>query len=313
MRAAQLVEYGSETGIKIHDDVPTPEAGDGHVLVEVWAAGVNPFDWKLGDGLYREFIPLELPAILGGDCAGKVVALGTNVTGLEIGQSVYGMANAASGQGSFADFTIVKASQLVAKPQGLDFQTAAALPLAAISAWQALVDHMNIQAHQKILIHGGGGGIGSLAIQIAHHLGAHVATTASARDEAFVKDLGADEVIDFKTQDFSQLLKDYDAVFDTVGSDTNQKSYQVLKPGGALVSMVQPVDEARAKQYSVVYTQQSTKPTRERLASITTLVEKGRLKVHVDKIFPLEQTAAALTYVKTGHPRGKVVIQVKDV
>lgn len=313
MRAAQLVEYGSETGIKIRNDAPKPEVGDGQVLVEVWAAGVNPFDWKLGDGLYREFIPLEFPAILGGDCAGKVVALGQNVSGFEVGQLVYGMANATSGQGSFAEFTVVKASQLVAKPENLDFQTAAALPLAAISAWQALVDHINIQAGQKILIHGGGGGIGSLAIQIAHHIGAYVATTASDRDEAFVKNLGADEVIDFKTQDFSQLLKDYDAVFDTVGSDTNHKSYQVLKPGGAFVSMVQPVDEARAKQYSVVYTQQSTKPTRERLASITALVEKGTLKVHVDKIFPLEQTAAALMYVKTGHPRGKVVIQIKDV
>jgi NADPH:quinone reductase-like Zn-dependent oxidoreductase len=200
---------------------------------------------------------------------------------------------------------------LALKPQSLDYVTAAALPLAAISAYQGLVDHMNLQAGQKVLIHGGAGGVGSMAIQIAHAIGAYVSTTVNVADTDFVRSLGADQVIDYHNQDFASLLKDYDGVFNTVGGETNTKSYAVLKPGGALVSMVQPVDEALAKQYGVVYTQESTKPTPERLSKITELVDSGKLGVNIDKIFPLDQGAAALEYLKTGHPKGKVVIQVK--
>jgi NADPH:quinone reductase-like Zn-dependent oxidoreductase len=170
---------------------------------------------------------------------------------------------------------------------------------------------MNLQAGQKILIHGGAGGIGSFAIQLAKHLGAHVATTAARPETDFVKSLGADEVIDYRTQDFSQILKDYDAVFDTVGGETNTKSYQVLKPGGTLVSMVMPADEELVKQRGITYVQQSSQATAERLNEVGKLVDSGALKVNVDKIFPLDQAAEALEYLKSGHPKGKVVITVK--
>jgi NADPH:quinone reductase-like Zn-dependent oxidoreductase len=312
MRAARINGYGGQDVMKTVDDAPKPVAGPGQVLVEVQAAGVNPFDVKLGSGMYKNGIPLEFPAVLGGDVAGTVAEVGEDAAGFEVGQAVYGMANAAGGQGSFAEFTTVKAEQLAAKPASVEFVEAAALPLAAVSAYQALADHMNLKTGQKILIHGGAGGIGSLAIQIAKDIGAYVATTASADDTDFVKSLGADEVIDYQTQDFSTLLKDYDAVFDTVGGETNTKSYTILKKGGALVSMVQPADEALAKQYDVKYTQQSSKATAERLAKIAELVDSGKLKAEVDKVFPLDQAAEALEYLKTGHPRGKVVIQVKN-
>lgn len=312
MKAAQINSYGGQDVMQTVDDAPQPKADVGQVLVEVYAAAVNPFDWKVREGYMKEFIPLKFPAILGGDVAGTVAEIGEEVSDFTIGQAVYGMANSAGGQGSFAEFTPVNAQQLVAKPQSIDYVTAAALPLVAISAYQALVDHMSLQSGQKILIHGGAGGIGSLAIQLAKHINAYVATTASAKETDFVKSLGADEVIDYETQDFSKLLKDYDAVFDTVGGEINAKSYTILKSGGILVSMVQPVDEALVKRHGIHYIQQSSKPTAERLTKIAELVDSGKLKVNIDKLFRLDQAAEALEYLKIGHPRGKVVIQVKQ-
>ena len=312
MKAAQLREYGGESAIQLVSDEPKPKAAEVEVLVEVHAAGVNPFDWKVRDGTYKEFIPLELPAILGGDLAGTVAEIGDGVTSFEVGQEVYGMANAVGGHGSFAEFAPVKAEQLATKPQKTDWLTAAALPLAAVSAYQALVDHMELSSGQKILIHGGGGGIGSLAIQIAHHIGASVTATAAAKDIDFVKSLGAEQVIDYQSENFADIIKDYDAVFDTVGGETNAKSYTVLKPNGVLVSMVEQVDEALVQKYSVKYIHQSSKATPERLNKIAELVDSDALKVHVDKVFNLDQAGAALEYLKTGHPEGKVVIQVKD-
>jgi NADPH:quinone reductase-like Zn-dependent oxidoreductase len=170
---------------------------------------------------------------------------------------------------------------------------------------------MHLQNGQKILIHGGAGGIGSVAIQITKHLGAYVATTASAADADFVKKLGADEVIDYKTQDFAEIIKDYDAVYDTIGGETNKKSYTVLKPGGALVSMVEKPNEELVQKYNVKYTAQFTHVTPERLNAISALVEQGVIKPIVDKVFPLDQAAEALEYLKTGQPKGKVVIQIK--
>lgn len=311
MKAAQISGYGGQDVIKITADAPQPSAAKGQVLVEVHAAGVNPFDITVREGHARQMAELNFPATLGGDFTGVVSELAEGVTGFEVGQAVYGQASPLSGHGAFAEFTPVKATQLASKPAGVDFTTAAGLPLVSVSAYQALVDHMNLQAGQKILIHGGAGGIGSMAIQLAKHLGAYVATTARAAETDFVKGLGADEVIDYESQDFSELLKDYDAVFDTVGGETNAKSYKVLKNGGALVSMLAQPDAELVKQKNLNYTAQFTQVTTERLAKITELVGQGILKVNIDKIFPLDQAAEALEYLKTGHPRGKVVLQIK--
>jgi alcohol dehydrogenase len=308
MKAAQITGYGGKDVLKINE-IPKPVIESGQVLVEVHAAGVNPFDFKVREGMMGD--NLSLPATLGGDVAGTVAEIGEDVSGFSVGAPVFGQANAAGGKGSFAEFTPVKASQLVAKPDNIDFVNAAALPLAGVSAYQALVDHMNLQAGQKILIHGGAGGIGSLAVQIAKNIGAYVATTASTDQIEFVRSLGADEVIDYKTQDFSVILKDYNAVFDTVGGETNSKSYQVLKPGGTLVSMVQAPNEERVNQQGIEYVQQGTKPTQERLTAIAELAASGKIKVNIDKVFPLDQAPDALEYLKSGGAKGKVVIALK--
>jgi NADPH:quinone reductase-like Zn-dependent oxidoreductase len=309
MKAAQINGYGDNV-LQTVADAPKPPAGEGQVLVEVAAASVNPFDVKLSQGFYKG-ISLNMPAVLGGDVAGTVAELGAGVEGFEVGQEVYGMANAAGGQGSLAEFTPVVASQLAPKPKNLGFEDSAALVLTGVSTYQALVDHMNLQPGQKVLIHGGAGGIGSLAIQLAKHLGAYIATTAAASEKEFVTGLGADEVIDYQTQDFSELLQDYDAVYDTVGGETNAKSYKVLKNGGALVSMLEAPNEELVGAKNINYTAQQTKATPGRLNKVAELAEAGVLKPQVDKVFSLDEAAQAFEYYRTGHPKGKIVIKVK--
>ncbi|MDB5171079.1 MAG: NADPH:quinone oxidoreductase [Candidatus Saccharibacteria bacterium] len=311
MKAVQITKYGGQDAMQVNDSVERPTAVEGQVIIEVYAAAVNPFDAKVREGLVGDKFKLNFPAILGGDAAGVVAEIGEGVTGFEIGQEVYGAANALGGHGSFAEYTTVVAGQLASKPKSVDFVTAAALPLVGASAYQALVETMALQAGQKILIHGGAGGIGSVAIQIAKAIGAYVATTAASKDLDFVKSLGADEVVDYTSQDFSEIFKDYDAVFDTVGGETNSKSYQVLESGGTLVSMVAPANDALVAQYGIIYSTQSSRATTERLTNIAELVDAGKLTIHIDTVFPFDQAAEALEYLKTGHPRGKVVIQVK--
>lgn len=311
VKAAQISKYGGKEALKITTGAAKPTAKPGQVLVEVYAAAVNPFDLKVREGLVRQMAELNLPATPGGDFAGVVSEIGEGVKGFSVGQAVYGQAGALSGEGSFAEYTPVKAGQMAAKPNSIDFTSAAALPLVAVSAYQALVDHMNLQGGQKILIHGGAGGIGSIAIQLAKHLGAYVATTASSADSDFVKSLGADEIIDYKTHDFAEIIKDYEAVYDTVGKETNAKSYTVLKPGGTLVSMAEKPNEELVQKYNIKYTAQFTRVTPERLNAITKLVDSGVIKPIVDKVFSFDQAAEALEYQKTGQPRGKVVIRVK--
>jgi NADPH:quinone reductase-like Zn-dependent oxidoreductase len=259
----------------------------------------------------KEFIPLNFPATLGGDFSGVVTELGEDVKDLKVGDEVYGQANAAGGQGSFAEFTPAAATQVALKPKSIDFVTAAAVPLVASSAYQALVEHAKLQSGQKILIHGGAGGIGSIAIQLAKHIGAHVTATASSDDIDFVKSLGADEAIDYKTQKFEELLKDYDVVYDTVGGETTTKSFAVLKNGGVLVSMASQPDQDLAKQKDITAISQQTKPTADKLQKIADQIDNGAIKINVDKAFPLDQAADALEYLQNGHPRGKVVIKVK--
>jgi len=312
MKAAQINSHGGQEVLQVTADADKPKPKADQVLVEVHAASVNPFDWKVREGQVQKTAQLSFPATLGGDVAGAVAELGEGVTGFEIGQAVYGQANALSGVGSFAEFAPVAVNFLASKPKSVDFATTAALPLAGVSSYQALVEHIGLQRGQKILIHGGAGGIGSFAIQLAKHLGVYVATTATAEDTDYVKSLGADEVIDYKTQAFEEILHDYDAVYDTVGGETFTKSYQVLKPGGKLVSMLEQPNEELSKRYSVEAISQFTRVTTERLTKLAELVDQGAIKVNIDKTFPLEQASQALDYVHQGKHHGKVVLKVKD-
>lgn len=308
MNASQISDYG---GAEVHqlNEVERPNAGVGQVVVQVHAAGVNRFDWKLREGLMKS-IPLQFPAILGGDVSGVVADVGTNVKRFSLGDEVYGSANAARGAGSFAEYVAVSANQLAYKPKSLSHIEAGGLPLAGSSAYQAIVEHLGVAAGQKVLIHGGAGGIGSHAVQIAKHLGAYVATTVSARDAEFVEKLGADEVIDYRTESFEEKLRKYDAVLDTVGGATTIASLKVLKPGGKLASMALYGALEGADDHDVEVIPVAAKATTARLEALAKLVDEGPLTVTVDKTFPLAQAGEALTYLHTGHPRGKVVITV---
>lgn len=294
--------YGSDA-VEINNETPKPPISKGNVIVEVHAAGVNPIDWKLREGYLQPMAPLQFPTTLGGDFSGAVV---------ETGEEVYGSAIIlGGGSGSFAEFAAAKAENTAPKPKTVSHTEAAALPLTGVSALQALTEHIKLSKNQKILIHGGAGGIGTMAIQIAKHVGAYVATTATGDGLTYVKELGADEAIDYKKQRFEDIVQNYDAVFDTVGGDTYTRSFPVLKNGGVIVSMLEQPNEALLKQYGVNAVAQATHVTTERLAKLTELVDTGALKVHIDKIFPLDQAGEALTYLQTGHPRGKVVISIR--
>ena len=312
MKAAQIKKYGGGEVVEINKSAPKPTVSRGQLLVEVHAAGVNPIDWKIREGYMQQMVPLQFPATLGGDFSGVVVEVGEGVSGFKKGGEVYGYASIlSSGSGSFAEFASADAKATARKPKNINHVEAAALPLTGVSAWQALVDHIGLSRGKNILIHGGAGGIGSIAIQLAKHLGAYVATTVSARDIQYVKELGADEAIDYKNQSFVDMVHNYDAVHDTVGGEMYVKSFKVLKKGGIIVSMLEQPRPELMEQYGVTAIGQFTQVNSERLSKLAELVDKRVIKVHVDRTFSLEQAGEALAYLQKGHPRGKVVLKIK--
>jgi NADPH:quinone reductase-like Zn-dependent oxidoreductase len=312
MKAAQISKYGGSEVLEINKNAPKPALSAGRVLVEVYAAGVNPVDWKIRQGYMAKMASLQFPATLGGDFSGVLQEVGAGVSNFKKGDEVYGRDGLpGSGTGSFAEFISVDAKVMARKPKNVNHVEAAALPLTGVSALQALSEYIGVSKGKKILIHGGAGGIGTVAIQLAKHLGAYVATTASDKDMAYVKELGADEVIDYKKQSFEDAIHDYDAVYDTVGGETYTRSYRVLKKGGIIVSMLEQPNSELMKRHGVKAIGQFTQANSERLAKLADLVEKGNIKVHVDKTFPLEKAREALDYQQQGKARGKVVIKIK--
>ena len=312
MKAAQINEYGHADAVKVQETVK-PSAGVGQVLVEVHASSINPFDTMIREGYLKEMIPLKLPVTLGGDIAGIVAEVGQDVVNLKVGDRVFGQANAVAGNsGAFAEFAVTKAEQVGPMPRNIDFTDAAAIVLVGLSAYQVIYEHIKLTSGQKILIHGGAGGIGSIAIQIAKNLGAYVATTATGDGLEFVKTIGADVVIDYKTQKFEEIINNYDAVFDTVGDDTFERSFLVLKKGGVLVSMIAQPNEQLANQYEVVNLYQSTHTSTEQLAGLAKLIDDDVVKVHVDKVFSLDQIQQAFEAREAGTIKGKVAINIKD-
>lgn len=311
MKAAQINKYGAGDAVEINQNAADPILSAGKILVQVRAAGVNPIDWKIREGYLSQMLPLKFPATLGGDFSGIIKELGEGVSGMKPGDSVYGQASIlAGGSGSFAAFATADAKTVSLKPDKLSFGEAAALPLAGASALQAITEHINLQKGQKILIHGGAGGIGSYAVQIAKHLGAFVATTSLREDEEYLKKLGADQTIDYQNETFENILQNYDAVFDTVGGDAYLKSFPVLKKDGIILSMTEQPKAELTSKYHVKAVAQATEINQARLEKLTELVERGILRVFVSKTFPLAEAAAALGYLKTKHSRGKIVIEI---
>jgi alcohol dehydrogenase len=323
MKAAQIKTYGDSELVEINPNAPSlNDPSEAMVLVTVKAAGVNPSDWKTREGFFKEMVPLQFPATLGSDFSGVIEKVGervsssTSISDLKLGDEVYGQAGAfAGGSGAFAEMALAKADTIAHKPKTLTHEEAACLPLVGVSAWQALVETMRLTNGQKILIHGGAGGIGSIAIQLAKHHGAYVATTVSTNDIQFVKEeLGADEAIDYKTQTFEDVLpRDFDAVFDTVGGETYTRSFKVLKRGcgGIIVSMLeQPVQELM-DQFGVKAVFLFSQTNRERLTKLAEWVDQNNIRVNVERTFPLDEARAALDYQRDVHPRGKIVLAMQ--
>lgn len=311
MLTAQINKYGSPDVIEIID-IEKLKPDPGQVLVKVYASSVNPFDAKLRSGMMAKVIPLKFPLTLGGDFAGVVSEVGEGVSGFAVGNKVYGSANALSGaSGAFAEFAATPASQIALMPKRTDFNQAAAVVLTGVSAVQAFIEHIKLQQGQKILIHGGAGGIGTIAIQIAKALGAYVATTATRDGIEYVKKLGADYVIDYERRHFEELISDYDAVFDTVGGEIFEKSFTVLKKGGVIVSMVAKDEKNLAQGRGVTVISQFTKVTTEHLNMLSNFIDKNNVVPHIDKVFSFDRIREAFEYKEKEEVLGKVVIEIK--
>ncbi|GAB3823899.1 NADP-dependent oxidoreductase [Hymenobacter jeollabukensis] len=331
MKAFLVTRYGKNEPLQLTETPPpTPQADE--VLIEVHAASVNQLDSKIRDGEFKLILPYKPPFGLGHDVAGTVVAVGARVSRFRVGDAVYARP-ADFHIGTFAELIAVPEADVAHKPRNLTMAEAAAVPLVGLTAWQALVERAQLRPGQKVFIQAGSGGVGTVAIQLAKHLGAFVATTTSAANAELVRRLGADVVIDYKTQDFEALLSDYDVVLNSQDAKTLEKSLRILKPGGVVVSISGPPDGAfaqeaglpwyvrvvaqllsfsirrKARQLGVRFTFLFMKANGQQLEQLTQLLESGIIKPVVDKTFPFAQTNEALAYVETGRAKGKVVVK----
>jgi alcohol dehydrogenase len=332
MQAFVVERYGNNEGVRAIE-LPEPAVGERDVLVRIHAASVNPVDFKIREGKLKPVLRYRLPFVLGSDLAGEVVRVGARVRDFKPGDAVYGRANKMR-IGTFAEYIAISEDDIALKPDSLDMVAAAAIPLAGLTAWQAFVDQYKLRRGQRVLIHAGSGGVGTLAIQIAKHLGAFVATTTSTANVGWVKSLGADEVIDYRKQDFARELSGYDLVLDTLGGEALEKSFDVLKPGGTIISISGPPDPAFAKEIGanfvvslamrllsrkvrqlaerrrMHYSFFFMRPSGKQLRKLAALVDAHELRPIVDRVFPFEETKAALDYVEAGHAKGKVVVRM---
>lgn len=308
MKAVILSAYATPVTVA---DIALPTLLDDSVMVEVHASSVNPVDNLIRAGYLKAMLPLALPYTVGNDVSGVITAVGRGVTRFKVGDAVFARPQSMQ-SGTFAEYVVVKEQDAANKPANLSHEQAASLPLVALTAWQALVSKAKLQAGQKVLVHAGSGGVGSIAIQIAKHLGATVVATTSTANVAMVKSLGADQVIDYKTQDFTELVKDCDVVLDTMGGNTRTKSLGVLKKGGYLISVIAPADTSGlAEQLGVRSEVFFMWASGEQLATIGGLVERGVIKPVVDRVFLLDDAQQALDYSQSGRAKGKIVIKVR--
>ncbi len=308
MKAIRIHRFGGPEVLTL-DDVPWPQPKDDEVLVRVHAASVNPVDYKIRGGSYSVKED-QLPYTLGRDLSGTVELLGTRAHTLKAGDPIFAFIG--MDRGAYAEYVVVKAMEMAAKPDSLDHVQAAAVPLAGLTAWQGLFDHGHLQAGQRVLIHGGAGGVGHLAVQFAKAKGADVLTTASGSDLDFVHGLGADEVIDYEAERFEDRVSDVDLVFDLVSGDTQDRSWGVLKEGGILVSTLGQPPAGKAAQHNVQATGYRAQPNPAQLSEIGRLIDDGQVRVVVDRIFPLTEAGVAQDYLEQEHVRGKVVLRVSD-
>jgi NADPH:quinone reductase-like Zn-dependent oxidoreductase len=310
MKAVRIHEYGGPEVLK-HEDVAKPKPAAGEVLVRIHAAGVNPVDYKIRAGARKERLPFTLPIIIGYDLSGVVESVGEDVKDLKEGSEVFGRMDFLR-IGSYAEYATPNESEVVLKPASLDHFHAAAMPVAALTAWQALFDQAKLVAGQTVLIHGAGGGVGHFAVQFAKAKGLIVIATASGDNVPFAKQLGADEVVDYKAVKFEGHARGVDAVLDTVGGETQERSWKVVKPGGILVSIVGIEDQSAAERHGVRGAAFMAHPDAEQLAEIAALVDEGRVEPVIETVLPLAEAAQAHRMLEKGGHRGKIVLKVRD-
>jgi NADPH:quinone reductase-like Zn-dependent oxidoreductase len=312
MKAVRFHSYGAPD-VLVYEDVPRPEPVAGEVLVKVYAAAVNPIDWKIRAGHMRGFRNYPLPFIPGWDVSGVVESAGAGVTQWKPGDEVYGRPDMAR-SGAYAEYIAVKEGELARKPRSLDHIRSAAIPLAGLTAWQALFDAAGLQPGQRVLIQAAAGGVGHLAIQFAKLNDLYIAGTASGRNQEFLRQLGCDLPINYETTRFEDVARDFDAVIESLGGEVRKRSWQVLKKGGILVALIGPPpseEDAKAHGVRAAIIWAQTKP--EQLAEIGRLGDSGRLRPEIAAVFPLRDAAQAHKMSQTEHVRGKIVLQVSDV
>ena len=301
-RAVVVHEWGGPQVLKL-EDLPRPVPKEDEVLIRVSAASINPLDWKIREGARRA--QFSTPYYPGCDVAGTVEAVGAGVTSYQVGDAVYSMIGRTGG---YAEYAVAKADVVAPKPASLDFAHAGAVPLAALTAWQMLLENGNLKAGQRVLVHAAAGGVGGFAVQMARYLGAYVIGTASARNHEYLRGIGAQEVIDYSAVAFESVVRDIDLVVDLMAGDVQQRSWGVMKPGGTLVCALGPPDMARAKAAGMNAKAQSVRPDGAQLRQIGALIDAGTIKVEVAASFPLEKVAEAQRLSESGHVRGKIVL-----
>ncbi len=307
MKAAQVLHFGPPSVIE-NDDLPRPEPGEGQLLVRVTAAGVGPWDALVREG--KSELHQPLPLILGSELSGIIDAVGAGVAGFKPGDEVYGATNDQF-TGGYAEYAVASAGMMAIKPKSLNFIQAASAPVVSVTAWQMLFDYARVTAGQTVLIHGGAGNVGAYAVQLARGAGLRVIATAAAEDRDYLRHLGADKVVDFRTERFEQSVTGVDIVLDTVGGDTQQRSLRVLKPGGILISSVSPVPEATQKRYGVRAAFFYVEVTTGRLNNISQLFDSGKLVTDVGTVLPLEEARLAHEMLAGApHKRGKIVLSM---
>lgn len=315
MRVYRLHGYGSDERLRL-ETAPIPEPGAGYVRIRIHAASVNPIDWKIRSGLLKELYPVTLPYIPGRDVAGTIDAIGPGVEGWRIGDAVMAILELMPpGGGAFAEYVLVAARDIAPKPASLSFDAAAGVPLVSMTAWRAVIEAANVQSGQRVLVHGGAGGVGSMAVQLARWRGARVIATASTRNHDYLESIGAEQTIDYRKIRFEDAVRDVDVVIDTVGGDTLEGSPVVLKEGGALVSVVGAPSQEMCAKYRIrcpdLYGGAAI-TAGERLSEIGRLFDSGDLTMHVDAVYPFTEVNEALAHSEAGHTRGKVIVRVVD-
>lgn len=315
MKAVRMHEYGGPRVLQ-YEEVPIPHIASDEVLVAVHAAAINPVDWKIRGGHLKQHLNHELPLTPGWDVSGRVERIGSHVTRFAPGDEVFGRPDIMR-DGAYAEFMTVRETELAPKPRNIDHVTAAAVPLAALTAWQALFDapppyqSAKLRKGQRILIHGAAGGVGCFAVQLARWCGAYVIGTGSAHSRDFLQELGVDEFIDYELAPFERSVKDVDVVLDTIGSETQERSWQVLVPGGTLVSTVSPPPSDQADKHGARGAYVFVQPNPAQLAKLSELIELGAIRPIVTEVFPLEEARRAQAHSETGHARGKIVLSIR--